>query len=139
VQTSECIACNLCVNACPVKDTLVIGGPRKGKVSSLAVLGISLAVFVAVVAAGSLIGGVQWTQKPLAATVEETVFNPDDIKGSDAFKAVSELTGIPKEAFMEAFAITPEDFEKPIKDSAHKEGSTFDTEAVREFVRGKLK
>jgi benzoyl-CoA reductase/2-hydroxyglutaryl-CoA dehydratase subunit BcrC/BadD/HgdB len=96
-------------------------------------------VFVAVVAAGSLIGGVQWTQKPLAATVEETVFNPDDIKGSDAFKAVSELTGIPKEAFMEAFAITPEDFEKPIKDSAHKEGSTFDTEAVREFVRGKLK
>ena len=139
VQTSECIACNLCVNACPVKDTLVIGGPRKGKVSSLAVLGISLAVFVAVVAAGSLIGGVQWTQKPLAATVEETVFNPDDIKGSDTFKAVSELTGIPKEAFMEAFAITPEDFEKPIKDSAHKEGSTFDTEAVREFVRGKLK
>jgi len=140
VRTSECIACNLCVNACPVKDTLVIGGPRKGKVSSLAVLGISLAVFVAVVAAGSLIGGVQWTQKPLAATVEETkVFNPDDIKGSDTFKAVSELTGIPKEAFLAAFAITPEEFEKPIKDSAHKEGSTFDTDAVREFVRGKLK
>ena len=140
VRTSECIACSLCVNACPVKDTLVIGGPRKGKVSSLAVLGISLAVFVAVVAAGSLIGGVQWTQKPLAATVEETkVFNPDDIKGSDTFKAVSELTGIPKEAFLAAFAITPEEFEKPIKDSAHKEGSTFDTDAVREFVRGKLK
>jgi polyferredoxin len=140
VQTSECIACNLCVNACPVKDTLVIGGPRKGRVSSLAVLGISLAVFVAVVVAGSLIGGVQWTQKSLTETVKESkTFNPDDIKGSDTFKAVSELTGIPKEAFMAAFAITPEEFEKPVKDSAHKEGSTFDTEAVREFVRGKLK
>ena len=139
VQTSECIACNLCVNACPVKDTLVVGGPRKGKVPSLAVLGISIAVFVAVVVAGSLIGGVQWTQKPLAATGEATVFNPDDIKGSDTFKAVSEVTGIPMEAFITAFGITPEELGKPIKDSAHKEGSTFDTEAVREFVRGKLK
>jgi polyferredoxin len=139
VQTSECIACNLCVNACPVRDTLVVGGPRKGRVSSLAVLGITLAVFGAVVVAGSLIGGVQWTQKPLAAAVEETGFNPDDIKGSDTFEAVSQATGIPMEAFLAALGITPEEFGKPIKDSAHKEGSTFDTEAVREFVRGKLK
>jgi polyferredoxin len=140
VQTSECIACNLCVNACPVKDTLVISGPRKGTVSSLAVLGISIFVFVAVVVAGSLIGGVPWTQKSLTETVKESkTFNPDDIKGSDSFKVVSELTGIPREDFIAAFAITPEEFEKPIKDVAHKEGSTFDTEAVREFVRKKLK
>jgi NAD-dependent dihydropyrimidine dehydrogenase PreA subunit len=136
---ATCTHCMACNKACPVKDTLVVGGPRKGKVPSLAVLGISIAVFVAVVVAGSLIGGVQWTQKPLAATGEETVFNPDDIKGSDTFKAVSEVTGIPMEAFITAFGITPEELGKPIKDSAHKEGSTFDTEAVREFVRGKLK
>lgn len=128
------------MNACPVKDTLVISGPRKGRVSSLAVLGITLAVLVAVVAGGSLIGGFRWTQKPFAEIVEATkVLNPDDIKGSDTFKSVSEVTGIPKEAFIAAFGITPEQFEKPIKDSAHKAGSTFDTEQVREFVRGKLK
>ena len=64
VQSSECIACNLCVNACPVKDTLVVAGPRTGKVSSFAVLGITVALFAGVVVAGSLIGGVRWTQKP---------------------------------------------------------------------------
>jgi len=140
VKSSECIACNLCVNACPVKDTLVISGPRKGKISSFAVLGISLAVFAAVVAAGSLLPSVDWTQKPLAERVEATKgFNPDDIKGSDTFKSVGEAAEIPMDAFIAAFGITPEEFGSPIKDSAHKAGSTFDTEAVREFVRGKLK
>lgn len=140
VQSSECIACNLCVNACPVKDTLVVAGPRKGKVSSFAVLGITVALFAGVVVAGSLIGGVRWTQKTLEATVEETkTFNPDDIKGSDTFESVSKVTGIPMEDFIAAFGITPEEFGAPIKDAAHKEGSTFDTEAVRELVRGKLK
>ena len=72
--------------------------------------------------------------------MEETkTFNPDDIKGSDTFESVSKVTGIPMEDFIAAFGITLEEFGAPIKDSAHKEGSTFDTEAVRELVRGKLK
>lgn len=140
VKSSECIACNLCVNACPVKDTLVISGPRKGRLSSFAVLGISLAVFAAVVVAGSLLPSVDWTQKPLAERVEEAKgFNPDDIKGSDTFTAVAELAGIPMQDFVATFGITAEEFELPIRDVAHKEGSTFDTEAVRGFVRERLK
>ena len=103
-------------------------------------LGITVAIFAAVVAVGSLFPGVDWTQKSITQVVEETkYFNPDDIKGSDTFKAVAELAGIPMQAFFEAFGITPEQFEKPIKDAAHAEGSTFDTDAVREFVRGRLK
>ncbi len=139
VQSSECIACTLCVAACPVKDTLVVGGPTKGKIHPFAVLGITVAIFAAVVVGSSFIPGVEWTQKSITQVVEETKsFNPDDIKGSDTFKAVAELAGIPREAFLEAFGITAEQFEKPIKDSAHAPGSTFDTEEVREFVRARL-
>jgi NAD-dependent dihydropyrimidine dehydrogenase PreA subunit len=140
VQSSECIACNLCVAACPVKDTLYVGGPRKGKVPPFAVLGITVAIFAAVVAGSSFIPGVAWTQKTLEATVGETnSFNPDDIKGSDTFKSVSEVSGIPMPAFLEAFGITADQFEAPIRDAAHAAGSTFDTDAVRAFVRGRLK
>jgi ferredoxin len=140
VKSNECIACNLCVNACPVKDTLVISGPRKGKISSFAVLGISLAVFAAVVAVGSVFPGVTWAQQTLEKRVEAAKgFNPDDIKGSDTFQAVGEAAGIPREAFLAAFGITAEEFGMPIRDSAHKAGSTFDTEAVREFVRQNMK
>jgi polyferredoxin len=140
VQNAECIACNLCVAACPVKDTLFVGGPRKGKIHPFAVLGITVAIFAAVVVGSSFIPGVEWTQKSITQVVEETKsFKADDIKGSDTFKAVADLAGIPREAFLEEFGITADQFEEPIKDSAHAPGSTFDTEAVREFVRARLK
>jgi polyferredoxin len=139
VQSSECINCGLCVNACPVKDTLVIEGPRKGRISSGAVLAITLVVFVAVVGTATALGAFQWTQ----ATLEErtqaaATFNPDDIKGSDTFAAVSSLTGIPKEEFVKRFSLAEDDFDKPIKDAAHREGAGFDTTDVREFVKEKL-
>jgi polyferredoxin len=140
VKSNECIACNLCVNACPVKDTLVISGPRRGKIHSFTVLAVTVAIFAAVVAIGSVFPGVSWTQQTLEKRVEEVKsFNPEEIKGSDTFKAVAELAGIPKEGFLAAFGITAEQFEQPIKDSAHAAGSTFDTEAVREFVRQNMK
>ena len=139
VQSSECINCNLCVNACPVKDTLVIGGPRttKGKVSSLAVVGITLGIFVAVLGGTTAAGLVNWTVAPLAeaVTATQSALNPDDIKGSDTFAQVSTLSGIAKEEFLARFKISAEDFEKPIKDAAHRPGSVFDTQAVRDFVK----
>lgn len=136
VQSSECINCNLCVNACPVKDTLTIEGPRGTRVSSFAVLWITLAIFVAALGVSTAARVFQWTTVPLAEEVAKTnVLNPDDIKGTDTFAQVSALSGIPQQAFLDAFGITAEDFQKPIKEAAHRPGSTFDTEAVREFVR----
>jgi polyferredoxin len=139
VQSSECINCSLCVNACPVKDTLVIGGPKKGIISSAAVLAITLGVFVAVVGTATALGAFQWTQATLEQRAAEAkTFNPDDIKGSDTFAQVSTLTGIPREEFLKKFALSPEDFEKPIKDVAHAAGAGFDTTDVRDFVKEKL-
>jgi polyferredoxin len=139
VQSAECINCNLCVNACPVKDTLSVEGPRGKRISSFAALGISLAIFVAALGVTTAAGVFRWTIAPLAEQVAKTnVLNPDDIKGTDTFAQVAALSGIPQQAFLDAFGISAEDFEKPIKDAAHREGSTFDTEAVREFVRNKL-
>jgi polyferredoxin len=139
VHDAECINCNICVNACPVKDTLYVGGPGKGSLPSVAVLGITAAVFTAVLAAGTAAGNIRWTVKPLAERVVGTqAFDPDEIKGVDSFRAVSDLTGIPKEEFIKTFKISAEDFEKPIRESAHREGSGFDVEAVREFVRERM-
>lgn len=139
VRDAECINCNICVNKCPVKDTLYVGGPRKGSLPSAAVLGITAAVFTAVLAAGTVVGDIRWTVKPLAERAVETqAFDPGEIKGVDSFRAISDLTGIPKAEFIEAFKISAEDFEKPIRESAHREGSGFDVEAVREFVRERL-
>jgi len=139
VHSAECINCNLCVNVCPVKDTLYVGGPRKGSLPSAAVLGITAAVFTAVLAVGTASGEIRWTVKPLSERVMEMPgFNPDEIKGIDSFKAISDLTGIPEGEFIRTFTISEEDFEKPIRESAHRDGSGFDVEAVREFVRERL-
>ena len=139
VHEAECINCNLCVNACPVKDTLCAGSPGKGSLPSVAVLGMTAAVFTAVLAAGTAAGDIRWTVKPLAErVVEMPSFKPDEIKGVDSFRAVSDLTGIPREEFIKTFKISGEDFEKPIRESAHREGSGFEVETVREFVRERL-
>jgi polyferredoxin len=140
VQSSECINCNLCVVACPVKDTLVIAGPKKHRTSPFVVLGATAAIFLVVIGASNAIGSVEWTVKPLAETMVETnVLDPANIKGTDTFQEVSRLSGIPKAEFINEFKLTEEAYMAPIKDSAHKPGSTFDTDAVREFVAARMK
>jgi polyferredoxin len=141
VHSAECINCNLCLNACPVPDTLVLAGPRgRTRSSAAGALWSTVAIFALVIGVTSLTGSFQWTLKPLAETVQEKEeFDPALIKGTDTFAAVSEITGIPRERFLERFRISGEDFEKPIRDAAHQQGSGFDTEDVREFVTEELK
>ena len=93
-----------------------------------------------VVFAGSIEGRYLFSRwKPLTErAMEMPVFNPDEIKGIDSFNAVSDLTGIPEGEFIRTFKIAEQDFEKPIRESAHREGSGFDVEVVREFVQGRL-
>ncbi len=140
VSSSECINCNLCVASCPVKDTLVVEGPRRGRVSPRGVLWITVAIFVATLGISTAAGGAEWTVKSLEQTTEEKgSFDPTLIKGSDTFKQVSELSGIPKAELLAKFKITDKDFESPIRDAAHREGSGFDTTAVKDFVIEKMK
>ncbi len=140
VQSAECLNCNECVNACPVRDTLWVSGKRRGRLSPVTVVLVSLALFVVVTVTAGFTGGFEWKQKTLMEQIDKTgAFNPDDILGRDTFREVSEITGIKRKLFLEQFNITEEDFELPIKDAAHREGSGFDTEDVREFVREQLK
>jgi polyferredoxin len=135
VSSSECINCNLCVDACPIKDTLIISGPKKTIISSRTVVLASLAVFIIVLGISTVTGSFKWTVTALSETVSETnEFDPANIKGSDTFKDVSMITGIPMELFLERFKISEEEFIGLIKDAAHKENSGFDTESVRQFV-----
>jgi polyferredoxin len=140
VRSLECIDCNLCVNACPVPDTLTLNGPRgKTRTSAAAALWITVAIFAAVIGVTSLTGSFQWTLKPLAETVQlNKAFDPAEIKGSNSFKEVAELTGIPMADFLQRFKITEEEFAGPIRDVAHRATGGFETEELREFVRERL-
>lgn len=140
VKSSECINCNLCVAACPVKDTLVVSGPKGGSISPMKVLVATVAVFAAVVLAGSLIGGVKWTMKPLTEIVKSgETLDPNLIKGSDTFRSISQVSGIPKELFISKLGITEADFDKPAREWVHRPGSKLEMTVVREFVRQNMK
>lgn len=117
VQSSECIVCNECANACPVKDTLYLGTRKKAKIGAGSVVLVSVVLFAAVVAFASFTGGFEWKQKTIVETTTETgYFNPDEIRGSDTFRDVSEITGIDKKLFLKEFGLSEEEFELPIKD-----------------------
>jgi polyferredoxin len=140
VKNAECINCNLCVASCPVKDTLVIEGPRAGRVSPHAVLWITAAIFVATLGITTATGGFEWTVKSVEqASHEAGKFDPTAISGTDTFKKVSELSGVSKAEFLAKFKISEQDFEGPIREASHREGSGFDTAAVRDFVAEKMK
>ena len=140
VRSLECIDCNLCVNACPVPNTLTLNGPRgRGRASAAAALWVTVAIFVVVIGVTSVTGDFQWALKPLAETVQPSqAFDPTLIKGTDTFQAVSQLTGIPREEFLQRFKISEQDFAKPIRDAAHRASGGFEVEELREFVRERL-
>jgi polyferredoxin len=140
VKDVECLDCDACVNACPVKNTLVIEGPKGKRISPLFRTLGTVGIFVGVMGISTLTGPFRWTMKSIEQHTEEQggVFDPSAIKGSDTWENVIKLSGVPKEAFLERFKITEEDLSHPIKEKAHAPGSTYDTEAVREWVKGKL-
>jgi polyferredoxin len=136
VHSAECINCNECVNVCPVKDTLVVAGGKRTTLHPTGVVLLTVSIFIAVVVTAGFTGGFEWKHKSLSERIEERdVFNPDDILGRNTFREVSEISGIPKDLFLARFGVSDDDFELPIKDVAHREGSGFDTEDLREFVR----
>jgi len=139
VTSAECISCNLCVNACPVENTLTVEGKRKGKATPVSVMAVTLGIFIFVTAVATYTGGFAWSVKSIQEiTLKTGTFNPDEIKGSDTWKAVSELSGIPKEEFVQTFGLTDAEFEGTLKDWAHKPGSTREVSEVREYVKKRL-
>ena len=140
VKTAECISCNLCVTACPEKSTLEQRGPKTGKIAPLnmllAVIGISAVLLIITTVTGDF----PWDEKSIEKHAgEKGIFKPDDITGSDTFPAVSAVSGIPKEAFMEKFKLSEEDWKGTIRTFVHKPGSTLEVSAIREFVKEKMK
>lgn len=138
VSTRECINCNLCVNVCPVENALAIDFKGK-KISPLAVTILTLVLMLMPIAVTTATGQFEWKVKTLKdVAAESKLFNADDIKGRHTFKELSETTGVPKEKFVAKFGLTDEQFEAPIKDLTHAEGSNVDTEDVRLLVKEEL-
>ncbi len=73
---------------CPVKDTLVIEEPRKGRVSAQAVLWTTVAIFVATLGITTATGGFQWTVRSLEKVTEKIgKFDPTRILGHRRLQA----------------------------------------------------
>jgi polyferredoxin len=139
VTTAECLMCSECVNRCPVQNTLYYEGPGKKRLSPNLLLILTLVVFAAVVGSTVVTGTFKLTETPLTEKATATgTFDPATITGRNTFKEVANLSGIPPAAFLERFKITENEFEAPIRDAAHKEGSGFDTTAVKDFVKEEL-
>jgi polyferredoxin len=141
VKSPECIDCDRCVNSCPVKDTLVIEGPGKRRIGSAARIGIVAGIFALVLGVTTFTGSFSWTVPPIAVVAEGGAVSIDveAIKGSDTWNSIIAASGIPREAFMERFKLKEAELGEPLKTAAHREGSLFDAEAVREFVKERLK
>ena len=129
VKSAECINCNECVNKCPVPDTLVIESPSgRKRVSPLTLTVATFAVFFGIIAVANATGNFKYFDNfGTAASLEK--FNPDEIKGSSTYRILVIATGIPEEAFIEEFGITPEMIEGTIKDSGVQ------VSAVRDYIR----
>jgi polyferredoxin len=140
VHSAECILCGECVNVCPVRDTLFIGGSKRARMRHSTLLLVTLAIFIATVGGTTVIGAFEWELKTLAETVQKSGgFNPEEIRGRDSFKEVSEASGVSKKSLMKQFDLSEEEFGRPIKDVAMEREYQFDTEDVRQFISEKLK
>jgi hypothetical protein len=98
-------------------------------------------VFAAIVGLTSFTGDFAWQVEGAQAATEKTgVFDPATIKGSDTFEAVSLVSGVTKEDFINKFRLTEEQFKGAIKDWAHdpKAAQPHEAQEVRDFVKEKL-
>lgn len=143
IRSAECIACNQCVMACPVKGALEVVGPVRVQtagggrraIRSRTYLLATAGVFAALILGTSLAGWFQWKVPTITEASERSgSFDAGDIKGSDTFAAVAEAAGVSKEALIERFAITDEEFGGPIKNVAHRSEAGFEVQEVRDFV-----
>lgn len=143
VDDPECINCNECVNVCPVKGTLEVAAPgvpeRRRILQPLTMLGIVVAIIVAVVGLTTVSGSFAWTLPSLASAPKSAAGTLDvsQIRGSMSFEEVSKATGIPASAFEQRFGVTEADMGTPMKDLAESHGFDVHTD-VRDFVSEKL-
>lgn len=133
VDSAECINCGQCTSVCPVKDTLYVADRRGKMVSSSAIFGVVLAVFILILGSTTITGDFQWTTKNLGYQVEKTgKFDPAAITGKMTLEEISRVSGIPKDAFKEHFNLQDSDFAIPLKELGPPKG--FETDTVRTFV-----
>lgn len=62
VRDAECIACNECVTACPVDETLVVSGRTGSRISPLIITVLTLTIFFGIVAATTAANTFEWTK-----------------------------------------------------------------------------
>jgi ABC-type lipoprotein release transport system permease subunit len=134
------------VASCPKAEALKIETSAGKVVTPLALVGLTIAIMVGVIAVSVVAGGMNFFTKPLvqqAGAVQGAVTGAPETAGASAFDValikgymtmneVSEATGIPTGLFVSTFGVTQDELSMPLKQMKDVHG--FDTQAVREFV-----
>ncbi len=156
VTSAECISCNECVNACPVKDALVVEAPPASAPRSWPSTAVVAAVLVAIVGVTTVTGDFQWKQQPGEAHAMEQGAGSHEgagrrgpgrrpgarrrqdsvVRGSTSFNDVSAATGIPAEELAAAFGVPASDLDVPLRELKDIYG--FTPHDVRDWVEQRL-
>jgi len=125
VTSPECLACGQCVTACPAKGALQFAGPKRTHVRPVLLTLATASVFTAVLV---------FSLVP-APSAPSVTFDPEAIKGRSTWAEVVTLTGIPREAWVERFGLTDEDWNQTLKTKVESLGMT--TTEVRDWATSK--
>ena len=142
VTSAECISCNECVNACPVKGALQVETPGGRRATALAATGVVVAVMIAVVGVTTLAGSFDWRQPGLAEAMAQTgaasggTFDPMLIKGYMSLQEIGDATGVPGEELSAVFGVPAEELGAPMREIKDKYG--FTPEDVRAWLVERL-
>ena len=141
VASSECISCNECVNACPVKGALTVTAVTGRQTRTLVSTAVIVALTVAIVGGATLAGEFQWRQPSLAEATAGAATNGGGldlslIKGQTSLSEIVAVTGIPAAELTAAFGVPEADFDKPMSDIKDQYG--FTPGAVRTWVTERL-
>lgn len=124
VNAAECISCNECVNACPAAGALEIKAVGSKKASPAFMTALVVTIIVVIVGFGIVsdaLGGTNpWSSGGSSSQGANRIETETDdsssyIKGSMSMEEISNLSGIPKERFVDRWGISDQDFGQPLK------------------------
>lgn len=150
VTDSECISCNECVNVCPAAGALEVKAPTGRSVSPLVMTGVVVAIILAIIGVSTAAGAFSWKMPSLGEAVQQSsghgegldgaqssdAFDTSLIKGYMSMAEIAEVSGIPRDRFVETFGVPDEALGEPMKEI--KDQYDFSPDDVRVWVEEEL-
>lgn len=144
VTSSECVGCNECVNACPVKGALTVQTPRGRTIGAALVTGLVVLAMALLIGVTTATGTFAWEKEPGGQGRGQGLGegqgggqgvgeqgdgagqglgdNALGIRGSTTMLEISAATGIPADAFTERWGVPADELGLPLRDLKDRYG-----------------